>query len=199
MSEIQRQQFSKEELFPLEQYQLWTIDEGFVRTVNFSDSGDIVTLGLWGEGDVVGQPLSDNRAYAVECLTRVKAHPIRLNQVDLNAIRLDQVHQMEKFLNILHCRPLPHRLWLLLRWLGDRFAVRQDRGDLLDMRLTHQAIAEMIGSTRVTVSRLLKDYELEGRISRLSRQKLLLIKDKHPLELKQSMSELFHTSLNSSL
>ena len=63
---------------------------------------------------------------------------------------------------------------MLISWLGDRYAVRDNGGYLLDMRLTHQAIAEMIGSTRVTVSRMLKEYEKEGKLIRLSHQKLLL-------------------------
>ncbi len=172
--ELEGQTFQHGDLFPLQEHQMWTIEQGFVRTVNYSDAGDTVTLGLWSAGDVVGKPLSDRLGYEVECLTFVKARPIQLTPVELSEARSIQVRQMEIFLNILYCRRLPQRLWMLLDWLTEKYGQPSDRGCVLDMRLTHQAIADMIGSTRVTVTRLLNDFEKAGQLAKLGHQKILI-------------------------
>ena len=63
---------------------------------------------------------------------------------------------------------------MLLGWLAEKYGEVGDRGCVLDLRLTHQAIAEMIGSSRVTVTRLLNVFEDEGKLQKLGQQKLLL-------------------------
>jgi CRP-like cAMP-binding protein len=45
---------------------------------------------------------------------------------------------------------------------------------LIDLRLTHQDIAEIIGSTRVTVTRLLNAFEKQGIIQRMQRRFIVL-------------------------
>jgi CRP-like cAMP-binding protein len=42
------------------------------------------------------------------------------------------------------------------------------------MRLTHEYLAEMLGSTRVTVTRILGQFEQEGLIERLSLHRIIL-------------------------
>jgi CRP-like cAMP-binding protein len=45
------------------------------------------------------------------------------------------------------------------------FGVPNSRGITIDLKLSHQAIAEAIGSTRVTVTRLLGELRQEKMIS----------------------------------
>ena len=42
------------------------------------------------------------------------------------------------------------------------------------MRLTHEDLAEMLGSTRVTITRVLGQFEQEGLIDRLSLHRIVL-------------------------
>jgi CRP-like cAMP-binding protein len=42
------------------------------------------------------------------------------------------------------------------------------------MRLTHEDLAEMLGSTRVTITRILGQFEQEGLIARLSLHRIVL-------------------------
>lgn len=53
---------------------------------------------------------------------------------------------------------------------------RVEQGQLIDLRLTHQEIAEVIGTTRVTVTRLLKQFEREAIIT--SRRRLIILSKK---------------------
>ena len=46
-------------------------------------------------------------------------------------------------------------LFKFLEWLDKRFGEDVENGRLLNLRLTHQDIAETLGTTRVTVTRIL--------------------------------------------
>ena len=58
--------------------------------------------------------------------------------------------------------------------LAHRFGHEVAEGKSLDLRLTHQEIAQDIGATRVTVTRLLKRFQQEGKII-WSRQRCILV------------------------
>ena len=87
--------------------------------------------------------------------------PSELWHQALDAIVL-HIQQAEELLNIVHLHPLPLRLWQLLVWLGQKFGREDDAGRLIDLQLTHQQLAEAINTSRVTVTRLLKQFESQG-------------------------------------
>jgi len=64
---------------------------------------------------------------------------------------LSHIQQMEELLNIMHCKLVSLRFLKFLNWLAHRFSQEVDQGWLLNLRLTHQAISEIIGTTRVTI------------------------------------------------
>jgi len=51
------------------------------------------------------------------------------------------------------------------------FGVASEKGITIDLRLSHQAIAEAIGSTRVTITRLLGDLKDSGLLN-IERKKI---------------------------
>jgi len=75
---------------------------------------------------------------------------------------------------ILHCRQAEYALVRLFGWLAKRFGQEVEQGQLIDLRLTHQDIADLMGLTRVTVTRLLNDLEKQGIIQRKERQFIVL-------------------------
>ena len=174
LNDIGGQTFGRDEILPLSFHRIWFIEQGYVRTVNYSESGDLITLGIWGAGDVVGRPLSQTVAYDVQCLVPARCRLVPFNDINIAEVRSRQMQQMEVLLNILHCRRIHCRMLMLLTWLAEKYGQVCDRGCILDLRLTHQAIAEMIGSTRVTVTRLLNDFESQGILVKLKNQKILL-------------------------
>lgn len=167
--------FSYRDLIPLQTDALWHITWGKVRTLTWNEEGTPTTLGYWGPGDVVGQPLSRIQPYQVECLTSVEVEliPSHLCHQALEAIFLHS-QQTEELLNIVRNERVHCRLRQLLVWLSGKFGRRVEAGLLIDLRLTHQAIAEAIGTTRVTVTRLLNEFEQEGAIGRPKRHFIVL-------------------------
>ena len=80
---------------------------------------------------------------------------------------------MEELLSIVHRKPVSLRLWQFLIWLGEKFGRDVDLGKLIDIAVTHQEIAEVINTTRVSVTRMLQQYEEEGLLTRRQRRIIL--------------------------
>ncbi len=177
---LKRRRFPRHSLLPFEQNYLWRIENGVVRTLTYREDGTPITLGLWGSGDITGKVLSKGEGYQMECLTLVEATILPLNRwQEVTEAAIQHIQKSQEFLEILHCRSVDASLFRLLTWLGKRFGREIQQGKLIDLRLTHQEIAELIGSTRVTVTRLLNDFEKRGIIQRLPHQ-VIVLQDQQP-------------------
>lgn len=168
-------QFTARSILPQKQDKLWRIESGVVRVVSWLENGTVVTLGLWGPGDMVGKALSKADPYQVECLTVVEATllPLEIWQESAETL-LSHAQQTEELLIIRSYRRADVMLIKLLTWLARRFGRTVDQGQLIDLRLTHQDIAELLGTTRVTITRLFSQLEQQGLIERLPLHRVVL-------------------------
>lgn len=179
LSGLPQQIFSRREVIPLQNDVLWRIEHGAVRTLTWSEDGTFITLGYWGLGDLIGYPLSRVKPYQIECLTGVEISivPPHLWHQDINAL-LSHIQQAENLLSIVHRKPISLRLWQFLVWLSEKFGRDVEKGKLIDLNVTHQDIAEVLNTTRVTVTRLLQQLEEEGTVLRHKRRIILRIPNK---------------------
>jgi len=167
--------FSRYDLMPLPADKLLRIEQGVVRSFTWSEEGTAIVLGYWGAGDVVGRPLSSIQPYQIECLSVVEASYIPATQWQLVTDEIFRhIQQTEELLYIIRQERTHERLRRLLIWLACKFASQVEQGQLINLRLTHQEIAEVIGTTRVTVTRLLSQFEQEGIIYRSRRHLIVL-------------------------
>ena len=175
-SPLNHRVFSRRELIPPRQDVLWRIERGAVRTVTWSEQGTLITLGFWGTGDIVGHPLSRVKPYQIECLTSVEMSiiPSELWYQALDAM-LFHIQQAEELLSIVHRKPVSLRLWQFLVWLGQKFGRDVAHGRLIDLGVTHQEMAEVINTTRVSVTRMLQQFEEEGILLRHERRLILCL------------------------
>lgn len=166
-------EFKRRDFLPMIQNLLWKIDEGLVRTLTFHEDGTVLTLGLWGVGEIVGRSLAGIKPYQIECLSKVQAHLLRIDKCDeLDQVLFAHVHQSQSLLSIRH-GPVSERLKRLFLWLAEKFGTECKEGCRLSMRLTHQDISEMIGASRVTVTRSIGELEQAGLIDCSSRDCLI--------------------------
>lgn len=174
-ADIKKYTFGRRDWIPARHGFLWKIERGAVRTLTWNQQGTPVTLGLWGAGDVVGAPLTRVEPYKIESLT-----PVELNLIPLQPWEelffplISCVQQSEEFMRIVRGERISIRLHQFLIWLAEKFGTPVEIGRRIDLRLTHQDIAEFIGTSRVTVTRLIKLFEREGVIVRARRHFILL-------------------------
>ncbi len=160
---------------PMASNSLWQIDTGIVRASTWNEDGSVTTtLGFWGPGDLLGCFLSESKPFLVECLTSVAARSLPSDRWPQNSL-IRQIQRNYEYLNmIIGCRRVPASLERLLMWLAKRFGRLTEQGYLIDMRLTHQDLADAIGSTRVTITRTLQDLEQQGVCRRIARGRYLV-------------------------
>lgn len=170
-----RQKFSPRSIMPLNSNLFWKIESGVVKATTWLEDDTTVTLGIWGPGDIVGKALSKVEAYQIECLTNVEVTIFHAQEwQEITDVLLAHIQQAEELLLIRSYKRTDMMVIKLLSWLAKRFGHEVKNGHLIDVRLTHQDIAEMLGATRVTVTRVLIQLEQQGFIERLSLHRFLV-------------------------
>ena len=165
--------FKRREYIPLRNGILWRIELGVVRTLTLAEDDTIISLGFWGVGEVIGQPLACIQPYQIECLTEVEAIALKPDQCwKLDQVMLYHIHQMQELLRVRHGQ-IQQRLLQFLDWLANKFGFRTEQGLLIPLRLTHQDLADVLGTTRVTVTRILQQLQQQRIISQGKHQILL--------------------------
>lgn len=167
--------FDRRTQIPLHRFSLWKIEHGIARTLTWLEDGTTVTLGIWGTGDIIGKTLSQIEPYAIECFTEVEAIGLPDNYWSSHLeVILTNLQQFEELSVIRSYKRVDEMLFKLLIWLGKKFGREVTQGHLIDFRLTHQDIAELLNTTRVTITRTLKQLEQQGLIQRLERNLVVM-------------------------
>ncbi|MCY7335480.1 MAG: Crp/Fnr family transcriptional regulator [Chamaesiphon sp.] len=151
---------------------VWRIESGVVRATSWLEDGT-TTLGFWGAGDVVGNVILRQENYQLECLTSVTASPLLVENCP-NLVMLAHIHQLQELLIIRSCKRIEEMLLKLLTWLGGRFGEAGETGVIFKTFLTHQDLAETLNTTRVTITRSMKQLERQGTIRHLANRQLFI-------------------------
>lgn len=152
--------------------QIWVIYRGLVQLSTIHAQGEEILLGIAAPSMPFGLPLTNLCPYYALALTDVNLMSLGIGEIE-DSPKLSQGlfwylvqrhQQTEALLSVANYRlveeRLRHFLWLLKQELGQTVS----QGERLPLRLTHQHIANAIGSTRVTVTRLLGRLQEEGSL-----------------------------------
>ncbi|MBI2338584.1 Crp/Fnr family transcriptional regulator [Candidatus Daviesbacteria bacterium] len=156
---------------------LYLIKEGFVKLYRLSEEGKETTIYPYGPGDVLGLRalISKDRCtkHNAECLTDIKvmilSHQeffnLTLRQpkylIDLMHLCLNRLLYTETRLEAFITTDTTSRVAIFLDYCMKRFGKETDSKVTLPIILTHQLIAEFIGSVRETVTLALHKLEKE--------------------------------------
>jgi CRP/FNR family transcriptional regulator, global nitrogen regulator len=161
---------------------VYFLQKGAVKLSRVYEQGEEITVALLRENSVFG---------VLSLITGQKAdrfyHAVAFTPVELLSVPIEQVEkalkenpelsmwmlkglstrilQTEMMIETLAHRDMGSRLVSFLLILCRDFGVPESGGITIDLKLSHQAIAEAIGSTRVTVTRLLGDLRQDDMIS----------------------------------
>src|ERR687894_1231320 len=132
--------------------------------------------------DVFAEAVTESRVAGIQkaSLERViKSDPVFA--LKLFSSLSERLRQSDEVIESLLHREVSTRLATLLLNLGERFC--EDNGEegtiLLDVRLTHQDLANMIASTREAVSKVMSEFQREGTIEIQNRK--IVLDDKETL------------------
>jgi CRP/FNR family transcriptional regulator len=151
---------------------IYFIEKGRVRVTRLSTEGKTVILALLGPGDMIGEAaweseehdsyaetLEDSRIYQIgreAFLNYVRENP----EFGLRFIGVlgDRLRQAQARIEDLVFRQVPSRVARLLVTLAETHGKVTPHGVRVEFPLTHQEIADMVGSSRVTVTQILNKF-----------------------------------------
>jgi CRP-like cAMP-binding protein len=150
--------------------EILVVCRGVVQIGTLYDSGDEALLGLACPSMPFGLPVSYIRPYQASAMTDVDLMRLTMVEVEQSAVLAQslfrqltrRLQQTEAILAMVGYRRVEDRLRHLLLLLKEEIGLPVTSGTRLSIRLTHQQLANAIGTTRVTVTRLLSQLQEEG-------------------------------------
>jgi CRP/FNR family transcriptional regulator, cyclic AMP receptor protein len=130
------------------------------------DENSVPTHTSWGVIEDVCVAVID-RTFEARC----GQYPGVMGELVSRAVRRAERQAIQRTLS--HIRGLEVRLWALLWHLADRWGKVQRDGVLLDLQLSHEVLADLVGARRPSVSTAMGHLEREGRVLRSGRRWLL--------------------------
>jgi hypothetical protein len=155
----------------------WKILEGYIVTNYWDEEEETIALGIWGQGDWVTTSYSALKPIEIQRISTAVVEQFEPTAEDINQLLLQQIKNLEEIFQLNRIRAADQRLITLLTWIGRRFGQVSTRGyrfSLKDMRLTHKTLADICGLTRVTVTKALNRYKVDGILQQVSRDDLLI-------------------------
>lgn len=168
----------------MENKNLYLLKKGRVRLFKVNEDGKQFTLGLLGKGNIFGETdtfsTGSGSAYveamddALVCVLGkqdFEAFLMKRPQVALKMVSIltQRIRESEEMLENLAFRDVRYRLLYLLAKLAKSFGqghlIKLSRYTKLDLNLSHQELANMIGATRESVSVALSNLAKDGIVS----------------------------------
>jgi CRP-like cAMP-binding protein len=167
---------------PLLRHHLWLVVRGMVKLGCVTVEGDELLLGLAGANELFGESLAGPEAYEAKtlcdcdllCLSyaELEQHP-SLAPALVKAISQRQ-RQSQLLLSLMGLRRVEDRVKGFLELLAIDYGVSVPQGLRLTPRLTHQEIASALGTTRVTVTRIIGQLKELGWLSLDAQRSIIL-------------------------
>jgi CRP-like cAMP-binding protein len=162
--------FAAGRAIPLKVDEVLVICRGIIQLFTIQQDGSETLLGLAGPSMPVGMPLTTVDPYWASALTDVDVLALPMAEIESSPVLLAgifrnlalRLQQAEAWLALSGKRLVADRLKYFLLMLARDFGHVEPGGVRIPMRLTHHQLATAIGTTRVTVTRLLKDFKQEG-------------------------------------
>lgn len=176
--------YAKGELIPSMPEGVWQVCKGIVQLSTLYPSGEEGLLGWVGPSMCFGPWLSFLQTYQAKALSDVYVMWFSQSEIETSPTLCQQLlpqlnrrlRQMEALLAIAGLRRVEERLHQLLLLLKQEIGQPVPQGTRLSIRLTHQDIAGAIGTSRVTVTRILGQLKQQGTIA-LDPKRYIIIKD----------------------
>jgi len=166
---------------PLPHQNLQIIYRGVVQLHTIHADGSETIVGLCGPSMAFGKVITSVEPYWATALMDVDLLPLSMDEIESSSALMAgifpqmvrRLQQAEAWLAISGRRLVADRLRYVLMQLAQDFGHVEPGGVRIKLRLTHHQIATIIGTTRVTVTRLLRDFKEEGWLKIQQRQLIL--------------------------
>ena len=167
----------------------YIVKSGRIKVYKLAEDGRELILGIFGDGALFGDvPVFDGGPYPASAATLVDTAVYAINRDDferlvtshpdvaLKIIRVlgRRLRQAHGFVMDIAMKSAPQRLASLLLRLAEEYGVAAEGGVVLDVPLTRQEIAELMGVSRETAIRELSKFSRAGTV-KLDGKRIILV------------------------
>ena len=164
---------------------VWIVYRGVVQIQTFHYSGDESIIGMLGPMMPFSRAFSDLDSYDVQALTEIELLRLSWRDIqkspalamEINQLLTRRLQQTEILLTILNKNQIEERLLRFLAFLAREFGKESPEGIRIDIRLTHQQIATIVGTTRVTVTKILGAFKKSSLLGKGKAKYLCINRD----------------------
>jgi PAS domain S-box-containing protein len=181
------QTYHKGETIPLSLEGIWQVRTGLVKLTTFSQMGQEILLGLGGALAPFGPSLTALPLYQATALADTQLWCIPFSDYaaspELQQRLLPQIsqrlRQAELLLTVYGQLRVSDRLYSLLELLKQEVGQPVADGTRLGVRLTHEDLATACCTTRVTITRLLSQFQQQKKLRVDSQHHLILLESNY--------------------
>ena len=163
---------------------LYIVISGSIKIFRSSEEGRIITLAILRENDFFGEmAIIDGGPHSATAKTLEDSNIMLIHKADFtHTIRKNpeiaevllvtlsrRLRGADKQIEDLTFKGNYGKTASMLVTLSERYGVNTAEGTLIDMKLTHQELADLVGVARETVTRILNDFKKDGCITVKSR------------------------------
>lgn len=177
--------YEKGEEIPLVEQGIWLVNRGVLQLFKMNSQGEETVLGWSQTGNFFGLWFTSLDSFQVKALSDVYLQWFALTEIEQDPILaqkmlfdlVTRVRQTEELLAIATLKRVEERLGRLLKLLGLYLGEKKENSIRIKVRFTHQNLASTIGTTRVTVTRLLGEMQKQKLITLDSTRHLVLLSE----------------------
>ncbi len=171
---------------------MYVILRGKVKVIQTTEEGKEVILAIHGSGDFFGEvSLIDSRTLPAIVVAKEDSVVAIISREEFYSLIYSQGKVLDVLLQILCSRlrdswdriqllsftNASQRIKMLFTMLANEYGGKTTEGTLLNIKLTHQDIADMAGVARETVTRAIDKLNKDGEIKVLKDKSILLGRD----------------------
>ncbi|MDA8104276.1 MAG: Crp/Fnr family transcriptional regulator [Nitrospiraceae bacterium] len=168
---------------------MYVILAGKVKVIQTTEDGKEMILAIHREGDFFGEvSLIDNKTTPAMVLALEDSIIALVSKLDFSSLLYSQGKVLDVLLKILCSRlreswskiqmltftNASQKIKMLFLLLSEEHGIKTGEGVILDIKLTHQDIANMIGISRETVTRIIDKWHKDGEIKMVGNKVRLL-------------------------
>jgi CRP/FNR family transcriptional regulator len=158
---------------------MYIVLDGKVKVVQTTEDGKEILLAIHQSGDSFGEmSLIDGKTSPATVISTENSVAAIISKKDFYSILETQRKVLNNLLlllcsryreswekiQMLNYKNAAHRVKILFLMLSDKYGEKTTDGTILNIKLTHQEIAEMTGMTRETVTRVIDKWQKDGEI-----------------------------------
>ena len=167
---------------PLLPDHIWIVVRGIVKLSCLNEQGDDVLLAIAGSNEPFGEPLTHLDLFEATTLDHCDLLDLSIHDINttphlrnnLMKAMMHRTRQSEALIALLGLRGVENRVKSFLELMAEDYGQACGQGLKLNLRLTHQEIANAVSTTRVTITKVLGQLKESGWLQYDGKQKIVV-------------------------